>query len=366
MADNSNEITDITRRDILEHLSLESLAGRLKLIEFLKKIWPLEDMPSTDHRFDNALKDIWQHMINNWDWDFEYLYYEYLDLIGTSDEQFKSFLEQVVYPYVRKNKEEQKKFVEIINEHLTHDGYELQEIQNISGYPIYRVVRTSGGVEGDVKNIIFAANGPKPELVLVDSINNNIEIVKNEEFCLVYNHPIPPSGLLWFDLLSWWRDINDIENPVEDDEKELYHRLFSSLDSEPEKLLFKTYFESFHNRLQKKLPALVPQVYLHYDPYTLKQLDGNTRIPRQRMDFLFLFSSSDRVVIEVDGKQHYSQGDTASPQKYSEMVSADRNLRLNGYEIYRFGGYEIYSDKGKQLVRDFFEKLLMKYNVFEK
>jgi hypothetical protein len=59
------------------------------------------------------------------------------------------------------------------------------------------------------------------------------------------------------------------------------------------------------------------------------------------MDFLILFSSRHRVVLEVEGKQHYANGDTASPALYSEMVSEDRRLRLAGYEVYRFGGAEL-------------------------
>jgi very-short-patch-repair endonuclease len=294
----------------------------------------------------------------------EYLYYEYFDLLDTSDEKFKLFLEQIVHPYIRINKVEQKQYVKIINDYIIIDGFELQEYQYISNHPVYRVVKTRGGVDGDVKNIIFAANGPKPEIVLTDSINNNIEIKRNKKFCLVYNYPVRSSGLRWIDLVSWWRDINNIDNPKKDDEHELYSRLFESLDSEPEKLFFRSYFEGFHNKLNKTLPALIPQVYLHYDPYTIKQLEGNKRIPRQRMDFLLLFSTSDRIVIEVDGKQHYSQNNIAKPQKYSEMVSADRDLRLNGYEIYRFGGFELQGKYGVKTVKKFFEKLLKKYNIF--
>lgn len=54
-----------------------------------------------------------------------------------------------------------------------------------------------------IKNLIFAADGSKPEIVLRDSLNNDIEIVKNEEFCLVYDRPIPQTGLRWIDLVKW-------------------------------------------------------------------------------------------------------------------------------------------------------------------
>lgn len=52
-----------------------------------------------------------------------------------------------------------------------------------------------GGVGSPAKNLIFATNGPKPELVLRDAVNNDIEIVSNGEFCLVFDRPIPADGL---------------------------------------------------------------------------------------------------------------------------------------------------------------------------
>ena len=67
----------------------------------------------------------------------------------------------------------------------------------MSGYPIYKCINQRGGVREGIKNLIFAADGPKPEIVIEDSISNSIKIVKNEEFCLVYDRAIPSTGLLW-------------------------------------------------------------------------------------------------------------------------------------------------------------------------
>lgn len=75
------------------------------------------------------------------------------------------------------------------------------------------------------------------------------------------------------------------------------------------------------------------------------------------MDFLILFSSRHRVVLEVDGKQHYANGDTASPALYSEMVAEDRRLRLSGYEVYRFGGAELMKSGADKMVAEFFNQL---------
>jgi hypothetical protein len=50
------------------------------------------------------------------------------------------------------------------------------------------------------------------------------------------------------------------------------------------------------------------QVYLHYDPYT--RWAGGT-LGRQRMDFLLLLDHRRRVVLEVDGIQHYADTEGA-------------------------------------------------------
>jgi len=42
---------------------------------------------------------------------------------------------------------------------------------------------------------------------------------------------------------------------------------------------------------------------------------------RERMDFLLLLPRGVRIMLEVDGKQHYAEGDTASPKLYSDMVA---------------------------------------------
>ena len=61
------------------------------------------------------------------------------------------------------------------------------------------------GVEGELKNLIFAANGPKPRIVLRDAINNVIEIVEHADSCLIYDRPLT-AGLTWGELVAWWSE----------------------------------------------------------------------------------------------------------------------------------------------------------------
>jgi hypothetical protein len=82
-------------------------------------------MPSTDHRFKTASGDVWQHMINNDDWSYRYLFDEYLNLLKGTDDQFLRFLEQLVHPLVREMGELDE-YLSVINRHLSNDGYKIE------------------------------------------------------------------------------------------------------------------------------------------------------------------------------------------------------------------------------------------------
>jgi hypothetical protein len=315
-------------------------------------------LPSEDYRFENAYWDIWQHRINNDDWSDLDLLYDRLNMLHCDDDIFFRFLENRLHPIVVASDDERTELLVTLNELLAGDNCVLRETASISGKPIFKVVPLREGVHGTVKNLIFAADGPKPEIVLIDSVSNDIQIVRYEESCLVYDKPIGKHGLRWNDLIDWWIDLHHLESrQKEEQETSLRKPLQSSLGSSPEHLLFETYYNHFQGRLNKHLPALIPQVYLHYDPKTIKELASGQRLARQRMDFLLLFSHHNRIVIEVDGQQHYSTGRIAKPELYARMVAEDRRLRLAGYELYRFGGFELQGEAGKHAVIDFFTKL---------
>jgi hypothetical protein len=215
------------------------------------------------------------------------------------------------------------------------------------------------GVEGELKNIIFAADGPKPRIVISDALNNLIDVVEGADRCLIYDRPLPSGGLTWRELVSWWTATNSIADD-RNAATSLYRRLSRSLASPPEQLLFTTYCARYADG-HTDVPALIPQVYLHYSPYTARELAAmnGMELPRERMDFLLLPGGRMRVVVEVDGQQHYADHDgMASPRRYAEMAREDRKIRLSGYEVFRFGGSELKGASGERLVRDFFDQLL--------
>jgi len=206
--------------------------------------------------------------------------------------------------------------------------------------------------------LIFASRGPKPEIGFADAINNDIVILSGEESCLVYDRPIGSNGLLWSELVVWWSVVTPGANAAN-----LGARLQEALASDAERKLFATYFKAFRPVLGEALPALLPQVYLHYDPAIVKTLRHRLPLPRQRMDFLLLLPGRQRIVIEVDGKHHFSENDSPSLKVYADMVSADRELRLAGYEVYRFGANELVGAGAEPRIADFFEKLFRLHRV---
>lgn len=153
-------ITDVTRQDIIDiikdgiwipfdepKLDGESgkyidgytvqipVYGRLSEIEFLGRLYDLDNMPSTDGRFRNASGDIWQHTVNNNDWD-DYWYFtdrRFHLSNGNDDEYILSFICQMLHPAVRVEKTNWKLYLETFNKLLEPDGYVLVPVKKISG-----------------------------------------------------------------------------------------------------------------------------------------------------------------------------------------------------------------------------------------
>ncbi len=127
----------------------------------------------------------------------------------------------------------------------------------------------------------------------------------------------------------------------------------------------------------KNIPALIPQVYLYYDPKTQSQRELKI-FEHQKMDFMMIIGPSQRVVIEIDGQQHYADDEVApsnkykhyaSPSRYAEMMKAHREMSLAGYDVYRFGGRELWIGGGASeediilSVKAFFNDLFIKYRI---
>ncbi|WP_327436457.1 hypothetical protein OG279_37470 (plasmid) [Streptomyces sp. NBC_01201] len=65
--------------------------------------------------------------------------------------------------------------------------------------------RFKNGPRSAFKNLNFAAVRPKPQIMLRDTANNDVEIVQNAEKCLVYSDSLPAQGLTWRQMVTWWQ-----------------------------------------------------------------------------------------------------------------------------------------------------------------
>lgn len=368
-ADTSPEIPKRFRREVARALEQEDLyLDAQRFDHLLDCLWVLDDDPfgpfsSMLGGADRSLRaEINQHVHRNpGDWSTEYLF-DRLGAFDASDRRFALFLEGLASADVRPDEAAQRRFIQVVNEPLRRCGVELRECDAEGGYPVFAIVSTRAQPKGQPKNLIFASS-VKPDLRFRDAVNNDIEIVTNADMVLVYDRPISIDGLRWRDLQLWWSETNQIGDSDEA-KKTLYQRLCESLpaNSPPQALLFDAFYRGFGPAVPN-LPALLPEVWLHWDLKTVKER-GPQALLRFRMDFLLLLPRGGRVVLEVDGKHHYAnEVGQADASRYAGMVAADRELKLAGYEVFHFGAEELRSDTAREMVKAFFDDLFARYGV---
>ncbi len=135
----NNTISEITRREIMDYFITSNypLADKMSEIEFLQRLYPLQDMPSSDSRFKNAEGDIRQHRINNYDWGDSWIWTDTrFNILYGSDDNFIRFLCLLLHPTVRDPKIVKEMLIEF-NKYLANDNWELIKIKEISKHPIF-------------------------------------------------------------------------------------------------------------------------------------------------------------------------------------------------------------------------------------
>jgi len=167
--DASRTISEVTRRNIFDELrvAIDCVLGpeyvvwhgRLDEIEFLKRIFDLDALPSKDPRMKNAREDIWQHRYNNNDWGDDWVFFdERFNLLKGPDHIFLEFLCEMVHPVVRSDTADATRLVELFNRHLDQDGWEIVEKTRVSGRPVFAARRkgTKGAALNAAKSVASA------------------------------------------------------------------------------------------------------------------------------------------------------------------------------------------------------------------
>lgn len=134
------KISQLTRRDIIDSIVAEKInwCGRLEESEFLSRLFDLQSLPSKDDRFDDAAGDIWQHRVNNFDWDDDWVFYDSrFNLMNGDDEVFLRFLCETLHPIVRSDVTESERLCQMYNQFLRNDGFQLVERTRLSNQPVY-------------------------------------------------------------------------------------------------------------------------------------------------------------------------------------------------------------------------------------
>lgn len=372
-----HRVSEITRRDVLKTLNpLDSLFGDTDFFEGLRLVAqePNLGAESCDvFGLKTLTGEIHQHYLKNPDWSHEELLLA-CGALQCTQARFFQLIEKLLDPVVRRG-EEQQQLAQALSTILQADGFHIIVVGELSRHPRYGIQRMQAGITGRPKNLIFAAINTKPDLYFLDAINNDIGI-RNPSDALVFDEFLPESGLRWGHLTQWWQAQAGLTGP-EEAPRSLYKRLLRAIQetrSPGQYALFTSYYRVFPAILKEALPALIPEIYLHYDPRSRWERRGDPVLLRQRMDFLLLLDRA-RIVLEVDGHQHYADGAQAAPAKYGEMVAEDRRLRLAGYELYRFGAAE-FSDtavsvdgkitvgpRSRDMVVHFFEALWRRHDI---
>lgn len=350
------------RRDVAKNLERIDLAlDRAGFEQVLGTFWQIDDRPFLDfaNKTPTLREEVIRHYINDPDWDAVTLF-DKLGAYKCTDARFCRFLEALGSSTVMPDEPLQRVFIEAVNSALKPCGIHFYTSIGVDGYLTSTLVAIGGAGQPSPKNLIFGSR-IKPDLRLGNTLDNDIEIVNGAEHVLMYDRPIGSSGLLWQDLQAWYAQTQGISD--EDAKVALYRRLEGSLpeNSPPQALAFSCFFRAFQKDVPN-LPALLPEVWFHWDPQTFKER-GKEALLRCRMDFLLLMPGGVRVVIEVDGQHHYAVNGKASPKLYAEMMAADRALRLVGCEVYRFGAEELGRAGADKMLIDFYRALFKRYRL---
>ncbi|OUE30651.1 hypothetical protein BFL35_09040 [Clavibacter michiganensis] len=137
------------RSDILDWIATSGYhwAGFLDEDAFLSRLYDLQSMPTTDTRvsqYPTAAEDIWQHRVNNLDWDDDWIFTDRrFNLRHSKDGTFLAFLLETVHPAVRRDSTAAASMVRVYNEVIATAGYRIIEDRRIGEVVHFKLAETT-------------------------------------------------------------------------------------------------------------------------------------------------------------------------------------------------------------------------------
>ncbi len=219
------EISKVTRYKIAESLEKIPFWGRLGLAEFFTPVLPINA-----EYYTGVIKDTDGYIYQGWFGNaamFSKIFAgsemkpvlistaEFFREIGIDtwpDQRLILLLERMVHPEVQPASS-QKRILMLLNSVLEKEQFEFRQEGAEGGSPVYRIRKRGTGVQGTPKYIIFASSGAKPDIIIPDTINMDIQVVKHADQCLIYDQTPPEGDLTWEMLLNWWANKQEISHP---------------------------------------------------------------------------------------------------------------------------------------------------------
>lgn len=125
-------------KQVLEQENPFGESDQQSIMTFLESIWELDIMVAENRSFSDAQEEIQQHMVRNNDWSYEYLFIERLGLLN-DNKIFKNFLEQLLHPVFRSNRDEIMMYYLVLSPYLEKENYAFVITGEENGFPLYEI-----------------------------------------------------------------------------------------------------------------------------------------------------------------------------------------------------------------------------------
>ncbi len=180
-----NRISVKARQHIADSLVISKIwyCGNLNEPEFLSRLYDLSKIASRDHRYRDAYGDIYQHTVNNSDWNDDWVFYDTrFNLMNCRDDEYLTFLINTLHPRVRDNEEQIEKLLQIYNNSLKESGFKIKKTINNFEYPEFifedtriDINRTNNNL-GEIRNIFNSDYVSKKIELMQKSLFENPEL----------------------------------------------------------------------------------------------------------------------------------------------------------------------------------------------